>query len=304
MVGAWWLRAAGSVLQRDFLQGFFGGKRVSAIESVFDRLADCIGVAMPQVDLNEKLKLAVRELNAPAVGIHHVTCSDEAERETIESLQRALVADFAPRLPSGNCSAFRTATLGARYEPGSLMIAEGNFSGAGLGKSGKLLIIKINAHVGVLESDGQCRYGFIERYGREASACGALRALLAGASGLFADQLREQFGSDGKERLAALRELPEEIQLLATAVVSTRLQARDAVADALAHTPAGPTSYIVLPTVTVHGREANAEILCGISTIGSSDAPAETYRCLGDDPAKYTIAHEGSSARIQEDGGS
>ena len=86
--------------------------------------------------------------------------------------------------------------------------------------------------------------------------------------------------------------------------MSTRLQARDAVADALAHTPAGPTSYIVLPTVTVHGREANAEILCGISTIGSSDAPAETYRGLGDDPAKYTIAHEGSSARIQEDGGS
>jgi hypothetical protein len=272
------------------------------MDAFLESLAGKIGREAPQDQAAYDLKFALRDLKAPGFGVHHVTCSDEAERESIEVFQRCLVQDLAPRLKLGNLSAFRTATLGGRYEWGSLAIAESNFSGVARQSDFKVMLVKINAHVGLTEEHNARRYGLIERYGRSSAACGALHALLHGTPGRFADQLREQFSSEGMDRVERVLALPSAYRYVAAAVVSARLQARSAAMDAQDHKAAGPTMYVIVPAVTLNRSQKNSEVLCGAYMIDRRDKPRDLYIGVGDDPSTYEFTHEHSRLRVHDEG--
>ena len=70
----------------------------------------------------------VAELGPAAVGAHHVTCSDETERECAEVFHRWFAGRMLPDLKSAARAAFRTVNLGGRYERGSAQIAEEHFT--------------------------------------------------------------------------------------------------------------------------------------------------------------------------------
>jgi len=273
------------------------------IEPMLDRVAGDIGVETPQDRVAYDLKFAVRELRAPAVGVLHVTCSDEAERETVETFQRCFVQEMVPRLTIGGCSALRSANLGGRFEWSSLAVAEANFAQARGADDFKLMVVKINSHVGVSDSRTTKSFGMIDRYGTEAPACSALRGFIEGTreSHQFIASFQEQFASEGLDRRERLRELDDSYRYLAAAVVSARLQARSAAMEAQEHRPVTPTVYVIIPCVTLHYRERNAEILCGIYFIDRrSDQDEGFYRGLGDDPLAYSIAEKHGLVQVSD----
>jgi len=273
------------------------------IEPMLDRLVGDIGVETPQDRVAYDLKFAVRELRAPTVGVLHVTCSDEAERETVEIFQRCFVQDLAPRLTIGGCSALRSANLGGRFEWSSLAVAEANFSQAKGADDFKLMVVKINSHVGVIESHTTKRFGMIDRYGKEAPACSALRGFLDGTRQphQYVSSFQEQFSSEGLDRRERLKEIADAYRYLAAAVVSARLQARSAAMEAQDHLPVNPTVYVIIPCVTLHCRERNAEILAGIYLIDRrSDKVEGFYRGLGDDPLNYSFSENHGLVQVSD----
>ena len=272
------------------------------LNSIIEHLEKLIGVEHRLDEVNYALKFAVRGVRPAAVGAHHIVCSDETERPCAESFQRCLVADMIPRLKPGCHSAFRTANLGARYEWHSLRIAEEHFATPMAKDSFKVLVVKLNSHVAACKHEGKRTYGDFCRYKADSTACGSLHALMAGAQGPFADELRSQFNADGLERLKLLNDVvPDEVRSLSAAILCARLQARSAALDAQDHKPASPTVYLIVSAVTLNTMEADDELLCGLYLIDRRKGKHEdVYRGLGDDPTEYRIEHRGGKLHVSD----
>lgn len=120
---------------------------------------------------------------------------------------RGFVQYLLPPLKFAQHSAFRISNLGNRYEWGAIRVAEQHYATMASEKAYKLMVVKVNAHVGIGQDTGRPRFGFMKRYDSESPCCGALHALLEGTGHEpFVEQLREAFTSEGRDRLATLRD--------------------------------------------------------------------------------------------------
>ena len=170
------------------------------------RLQDLVGKESDLREVSQSLRSFAQDLDASTVGACHVTCSDEAEWECAEAFQHWFARELLPNLKADHRGSFRSSNLGGRYELGSISIAEGNFACAATPDMPKLMVVKINAHVGVMtDSDqGSPRYGFIERYGCQSACCGAMASVFTDSQVRAVSELREAFRTGGYDRLAVL----------------------------------------------------------------------------------------------------
>lgn len=247
-----------------------------------------------------------RGVGAATVGAYQICCSDESEKENMEAFHREVVQPLLPELDVFSGASFRTANLGARYEVGAISVAEDHYALPKDAASFKMMIVKLNSHVGVSEALGQRRYGIMERYGRESAACGALNALLGGSDLPFARELRATFNRGDIDRLRMLMDVPVEVRPLAAAVCAARLQAERLVADMRRYRPATPTVYTIAYGVTLNRFGADTELLCGMIEVdesggepGFSDDRVVDVG-LGSNPSRYRLSHEGGRLRVRD----
>ncbi len=244
-------------------------------------------------------------LNAPVVGAIHVTCSDESERECVDVFQRSFAEYLLPSLKFGERSPFRIANLGGRYEWNAIRIADAHYSTAAAMKGFKLLVVKVNSHVSVESSPRGPRFGQMRRYDTGSAYCGALHALLEGAQFPFTADLHEALASEGKDRLAILRDeekVDPSHRSLFIAVASARLQARRALVDIQDRRLKTPTLCIVLPCVTLNRKLKDGEIVCGMYIADwRSEKPTFEYQGLGDDPAAFRLSYDGGRVFLEDD---
>ncbi|MBN1442485.1 MAG: hypothetical protein JXA90_07230 [Planctomycetes bacterium] len=278
------------------------GERLAALE----RLRQLIGIERPVDEVSREIWSAALRLGAAEVGAIHVACSDESELECEQAFQTEVVQRLLPRMKSAHQAPFRLFNPGARYERGSVAIAEGHFATPATAGGFKLLLVKVNAHVAADWTGASAVLGRLNRYGRDSACCGALAALLAGGRAPFLDDLREVLESDGKDRLAALLD-PARVdprrRAFCAALVSARMQARRAVLDIQSHRPKSPTLYIVLPCVTINRESRDGEILCGLYTADHrGDELAVEYVGLGDDPSAYEVRRELERYAVEDPG--
>ena len=268
-----------------------------------ERLRQLVGHEKSLKEVTQTLYFSADSLGSAAAGAMHVTCADESERECADAFQHGFVRYMLPPLKPGSAPTFRLANLGGRYEWGAVRVAEPHFVTSDAGDRFKLLVVKINAHV-ALEDNPSYHPGLSEvsetqpftlgtwkRYGTESACCGALHALLEGRREPFAEELREAFGSEGHDRVAALLDesrVDPTYRALYAAIVSARLQARKVVLDIQDYSPVTPTLFLVLACVTINRHGPDTEILSGIYTVDGRDGGRDAiYFGLGDNPADY-----------------
>ena len=262
-----------------------------------------IGREHPLSAVPRALEGYVRELAAPVVGAYLITCSDESEKETRIAFYQGLVQRLLPELKYWRRSAFKTTTLGGRYEQGAIAIAEDHFATPASMDAFKVLVVKLSSHVSVDERDGQLMYGRMDRYERESVFCGALHALLDGARLPAIDELRDSFSSGDLDRVALLTDpdvVAPRLRPLAAAIVNARLQTARVIADIETHRPTSPTLYAIASGVTFNRLDADTELLCGVA-IADTRTPdlAIRYVGLGDDPRRYRF-DEGERLSVTE----
>jgi hypothetical protein len=243
-------------------------------------------------------------LGAPVVGAFHVTCADETEAECLGAFQDSFANALLPELKFARRAPFHLATLGARYEPGALAIAEQHFATTDAAHAFKVLFVKLNAHVAVEGAGSRMAFGQMRRYDMPSTACGALHALLEDGGALpFLADLRSAFRSRGVDRIAALCAAdmidPAQRSLFA-AVASAELQAQAVLADIARHRSHSPTYYVVVPCVTLNRTGPDTEVLCGVHVVDQRVGPgaAQSYG-LGDDPTAYRLSWEGQRVHLR-----
>jgi hypothetical protein len=263
-----------------------------------------IGVEHSIDEVSHALRNAVRSLHPTVVGAHQINCSDESERECVESFHRIIVRDMLPELKYWSRSSFRTVNLGARYEPQSIAMAENHFSTPDAEGGLKALICKLNSHVSVVDGDDGLICGKMHRYEKESVYCGALHALLAGAQGPSIDDLRAAFNADGIDRVAQLLDesvVPPTLRALFAAVVNAQLQSSLAISEVLEMKSHTPTFYVIVASVTLNREAEDTELVVGIETIDERNGEREIdYVGLADDARSYELATSGSRLRLSE----
>jgi hypothetical protein len=186
-----------------------------------------------------------------------------------------------------------------------MRIADEHFSMPEGPEAARLLVVKVNAHVGVLAAGDGFEYGWLLRYDRRSPCCGALARLLEGDRLPALDELRESLQSGGRDRLATLLDpcrVPPPYRALLAAVVNARLQAQRAADDILKHRPDTPTTFVVVPCVTLNRPGPDTELVVGEYGIDwTGSAASVVYQGLGDDPAAYRIRHEFGRIRVEDD---
>lgn len=265
------------------------------------RLYELLGRELPLPEVERTLRAYVQGERPPVVGALHLTCSDEAEYEVADVFRRDFVRSLLPALHFDDKAPFRTATLGARYEWGAARVAEGHFARADGADDWKLLVLKLNAHVGADQVPGHPRFGTLSRYGKPSACCGALHALLAGDTRPFAKELAETFGVEGVDRLGQLREAPDDVRPLLAAVTEARLQARRAMLDVQDHVPAGPTVYLILPCVSFNRHQHDTEMLLGVYVCDRRGEEAHDEYCgLSDQPTRVRVRDEAGTVELED----
>ncbi|MBM4090499.1 MAG: hypothetical protein FJ276_13915 [Planctomycetes bacterium] len=255
------------------------------------RIQELIGRECDADGVNRALRDFARGQRAAAVGAVHVTCSDECEREAVESFQHWFADAVLPELKFWSKSPFRTANLGGRYEWGAIRVAENHYALPQTQGSFKLMVVKVNSHVGVLDEEGQRLFGRMDRYATASTCCGALHAMMAGRRLPALDELAAAFHFDDVPRLEMLRSadvVSPDVRSLVVAVVNARLQARSAVVDIQDYSPKTPTVSVVVPTVTLNRKQRDTEFIVGMYWTDSRKGGAD-YVGLGDDPSRYHI---------------
>ncbi len=271
-----------------------------------DGLRQLIGREQPLDMIPRRLKDVALSEHPTIVGAHHITCSDETEREALDVFSDVFVKPLLPTLKLSQQSAFRTANLGSQYEWGSIRIAEHHFATNETERGSKLMVLKINAHVSRENTASGMLYGRMDRYNETSDCCGALFGLMRGNSLPSIERIREVFEWEGTDRLGALgnqEHIPDEHRGLVAAIVQARLQARVAMADIRDHHPHSPTLYLVVPSVTINIPELDHEILVGLYSVDLRNAEEDgtfTYVGLGDDPSQYKIVHKGFKVEITD----
>ncbi|MBU0640123.1 MAG: hypothetical protein KKB50_14755 [Planctomycetes bacterium] len=268
-------------------------------------IRDLIGSERELDDVSRALKHEVDSLRPPVVGALHVVCSDESEQECMEAFQRWFVQDMLPSLKLGSRAPFRSTNLGARYEWGSIRVAEEHFATPETRDRFKVVVVKLNGHVAVRDEPGGPCYGYLERYQTKSACCGALQALLSGEHSPAIADLNDAFGCGNLDRLALLLNtdrVPPDQRALLAAIVSVRLQARRAMLDIQDYQASAPTLFLVLPCVTFNRPGRDTELVCGLYTADHrSEQRTEEYCGLGDDPAKYELHYEAERLRVADD---
>jgi hypothetical protein len=275
-----------------------------------------IGRERSQREVALAASVAARAQRASLFGALQVTCSDETEGACVEAFHQGFVQHLLPPLRFGQRAAFRIANLGGRYEWGAVRIANAHFVAPEASETGKLLMVKVNAHVACeelpamavgagVEADRPFRLGTLRRYGHDTPCCGALEALVSDAREPWLEELREAFGSEGRDRLAALRDervVDPKFAPLHTALVSARLQARKIVIEIQDQAPTLPAYYAVLASVSINRPDRSSEIPCGIYTLdGRAGRFDTTYYGLGDDPAAYAASMQSRLLVVSDD---
>jgi hypothetical protein len=270
-------------------------------------LYSLIGREVHLEDTLRNLGSVTRDLHPAAVGAVQLTCSDESEKECCDIFQRRFAQHFLSSLKFSNYSPLRLVNIGSRYEWGAIRIADSHYQ-IPPGRGGfKLMVIKINAHVAVTGSPQGTVFGCLSRRGMESNCCGALHSLFEGGGDPFCSELKEDFLSEGKDRMEALLDderVDSSYRMLFAAIVNSRLQARKAIMDIQDHTPVDPSICLVLPCVTLNRSGRDTEIVCGIYTADwLSSEPRISYCGLGSDPGEYRVEMSRSTLYIR-DGGS
>ena len=270
-----------------------------------DEIRDLIGKEHGLEQAAWALKRFARDLGVPVVGAYHVTCSDEVEWECTSAFQQLFAQELLPSLKPGNQAAFRSINLGARYEWGAIRVAEEHFATADSQTAFKLMVVKINAHVGVRETPEGPEYGSYDRYGRQSDCCGALQGLLHGSALPAIEELRGTFRAGGVDRLAMLldpRDTPPRYQAVIAATVNARLQAERAALDIREYDPETPTVFLVLPCVTFNRPGLDTELVIGQYGIDWTGETVERkYSGLGDNPSHYQIDVQGDRIHITDE---
>ena len=269
-----------------------------------EQLQELVGIETDPDRIVAALRGFAGGLGAAAVGGYHVSCSDETEWESVEAFQRLFAHTLLPPLKPGRRAAFRSINLGARYEPGAIRVAEEHFAVPESERTFKLMVAKINAHVAVQQTPEGLQYGWLDRYGRQSTCCGALAAMLSGADLPAVEPLRDLFLADGVDRLAVLNDpsvVPEAHRALVAAIVNARLQAQAAVDDIEQYPPKTPTVFLILPCVTVDRPGLDTELLVGRCRVDWTEhAPVIKYEGLGGDPGGYRIRHEQGRLHVED----
>lgn len=243
--------------------------------------------------VSHELRSYAVNVRAPVVGAFQISCSDESERECVESFHRIFVHELLPSLTFWTRSSFRTANLGARYEEGAIAIAEDHFATPASMDGFKLLVVKINSHVSVVDGDDGPRYGRMQRYDRDSVYCGAVHATLDGGSLPFIAEMSQLFASGGLDRLTILREMDGNTRSLAAAMTAVQLQAGRIAQDIPRVEQRSPTLYLVVAAVTLNRQNADTEIVCSLRAVDHrGDTPVIEHLGIGDDPTHYEIAHD------------
>jgi hypothetical protein len=255
---------------------------------------DLIGRELPSETVNRALRSYAQSARVDEVGAVHVTCSDESEREVAESFQHWFADSLLPELKFSSRAPLRTANLGARYEWGAIRVAEKHFATPAARSGLKLMMVKINAHVGITQASGAVRYGVLNRYECDSACCSALNALLANTRHPAVDELTAAFNYDGLMRLDMLKDentVAPELRILIAGILNARIQARSAIVDIQDYQPVTPTIFVVLPCVTLNRRQRDTEITVGAywadSRVGTENAQ---YLGLSDDPSKFQVS--------------
>jgi hypothetical protein len=267
-----------------------------------DVLRQWIGIEQPLDEFNRGLRDIVTSFQAPVVGALEVCCSDESELECMAAFQTHFVEHLLPDLKRAARAPFRTCNLGARYEWGSIRVAEQHFALPESADAFKVMVVKINGHVCVQDTANGPHFGPMQRYDTDSCACGALHATIDGGNLPALAELRDTL-MEGSDRLATLRD-PRRVdpahRYLFAAIVSARLQARRALQDIRTHTPQTPTLYLVLPCVTLNRPGPDSALLCGYyiadQRIGIGED--EAYIGLDDEPADYRLEVTGGRLRV------
>lgn len=258
-----------------------------------DELINRIGHEVPVEEVSRTLCRVAGELRPGVVGAMQLTCADESENECVQAFEREFVRPLLPPLKHAHRAAFRISNLGGRYDRGAVGLVEDHFRLPGGPSAFKLIVAKVNAHVGVTVENGIEHYGTLMRYGVPSTCCGALSAVMAGKRASNLDEIRDLFRSGGADRLAVLMDAEKvapQYRSLYVAVLSAGLQARRVVTDAREHAPADPTLYLVVPCVTLNRPGPDTEILCGVYTADYRSAETrEEYTGLEDDPSAYSF---------------
>jgi hypothetical protein len=269
------------------------------------RIQDLLGNEVPLDSCNRALCAFARGQRPAAVGAVHVTCSDECEREQVESFQQWVADALLPELKFSSRSPFRSANLGGRYEWGAFRIAEEHYAVPETKDSFKLMIVKLNSHVAAVSESGQTVFGSMCRYDMQSACCGALHALLDGTRHPAMDELRMAFSYDEIARLEMLRDeqvVPAEYRSLAVAIVNARLQARSAIVEIQDYVPQTPTMTVVVPTVTINRPQRDSEFVVGMYWTDSRKQLGEAeYIGLGDDPSQYVFRSQHGYLQVRDD---
>jgi len=272
-------------------------------EALSQSLRDLVGHEQHLDHTAQVIENYVRRLAPPVVGAFQISCSDESEKEQVSTFHRRVARKFLPDLKATSRTAFRSANLGARYESGAASIAESHYATQASKDDYKLMIVKINSHVGIIERAGQRTYGHMERYDHESTSCGALGALLAGNQLPFACEIREAFEMDGLDRIGMLldeeRIAPTHRALFAS-VCQSGLQTRKLLEDLRGHPPLSPTLYLVIHGVTLNQSGPDAELICGVTTVDTRVDPwLQEQATVGDDPSRFTLGEDARRITIR-----
>jgi hypothetical protein len=280
-----------------------------------ERLTGLIGKERALDEVTQTLHFLANGLRPDTVGAIHVTCADESELECVEAFQKGFAHYLLPPIKFALRAPMRLANLGGQYEWGAVRIAEQHYATSESRAGFKLLVVKINAHVGVLAADASAqptgsrvglgtRVGVLRRYEAQSPCCGALDAVLSGSTQPFAEDLRELWGSEGLDRDALLRDdskVNPALRLLASALASARLQARKALLDIQDYSPSTATYWLVVPCVTLNRPGRDTEIVCGFYTLDGRKEPTPLYRGLGDNPAEYQISENRHGFEVEDE---
>jgi len=277
----------------------------------FESLAALIGKERSLNNVTQALHFFATALRPKTVGAVHVTCADESEMECVEAFQTGFAHYLLPPLKFARRALMRLANLGGQYEWGTIRIADAHYRAP---DGFKLIVVKINGHVGV-QSGGdflpgeaprvRSRLGMLRRYDSDSPCCGALDALLNGATQPFTEGLRELFGSEGLDRQAILgdpdRVAPEH-RMLVGALTAARLQTRKAVLDIQDFEGTEPAYWLVIGSVTLNRSARDTEIVTGFYAVDARRGDrTPRYFGLSDNPASYWIDEPIHGFAIEDD---
>ncbi len=270
-------------------------------------ILDLIGREWSLEQVSKTMAEAAKDSQMSVIGAMHMICADESEFEVCEAFQKHFVHSMLPELKDARAAAFTLSNLGARYDPGAVHVAEHHYALGESTETPKLMVIKVNGHVGIKMVDGLESFGTLGRYGLDSACCGALHAMMGGAQGPFVTELKGAFNKDGIDRLALLddpAQVPPTSRSLFVAVSSAILQAEAVADDILSKAPASPTLSWVVPCVTCNRPGEDTEIVCGLIQVDYRKATAERRQMgLGNTPSKYRLDRVDKAMRIREENG-